>query len=110
MTNPHDKAIEAACEEFWVDSWKELHPGTRHKLREMMAKAIAAYERAMWRPIEEAPHNRTVILGWRDWRDGKWCMEVGAAAWGERVGDYSNRSQHGSATHFRPLPPVPEGE
>lgn len=46
-------AIEAACEKFWVDSWKELHPGTRHKLREMMAKAIAAYERAMWRAVRE---------------------------------------------------------
>lgn len=47
MTNPHDKAIEAACERCWGDSWKELHPGTRHMLREVMAEAIAAYEREL---------------------------------------------------------------
>lgn len=115
MTNPHDKAIEAAvksAKEMMIHmGWLEPgHQGPSEVIYRVVESAIAAYERAMWRPIEEAPHNRTVILGWRDWRDGKWCMEVGAAAWGERVGDYSNRSQHGSATHFRPLPPVPEGE
>lgn len=122
MTNPHDKAIEAAAKAVDPDLFSDdpvvahraASPFTveaaRKPVIDNLTRAIAAYERAMWRPIEEAPHNRTVILGWRDWRDGKWCMEVGAATWGERVGDYSNRSQHGSATHFRPLPPVPEGE
>lgn len=120
MTNPHDKAIEAAAKAICIaHGYKPSELDTVGRLSGLplwkdhkgcAEAAIAAYERAMWRPIEEAPHNRTVILGWRDWRDGKWCMEVGAAAWGERVGDYSNRSQHGSATHFRPLPPVPEGE
>ena len=30
-----------------------------------------------WRPIESAPHGQRVLLGWRDWRDHTWCMEVG---------------------------------
>lgn len=62
-----------------------------------------------WMPIESAPHNQAVLLGWRDWRDGQWCMEIGAAATGERFDNgYSNRSHHGSATYWRlcPAPPA----
>lgn len=58
-----------------------------------------------WQPIETAPHNTSVLLGWRDWRDGQWCVEVGAATTGQRYDNgYSNISQHGSATHWQSLP------
>lgn len=122
MTKPHDKAIEAACEEFWVDSWKELHPGTRHKLREMMAKAIAAYERAMWRPK----------INWEDAEDPivKLLVQypvdkfVAEYEYGEDgyVPDEAERALiedaiYGFITDLHekmraalPLPPVPEGE
>lgn len=80
----------------------------RRKIFNDLEAALAHEPAAEWRPIEEAPHNCAVLLGWHDWRDGQWCTAVGAASWGERVGEYSNRSRHGSATHWRPLPPPPE--
>lgn len=61
-----------------------------------------------WQSIDTAPHSTRVLLGWRDWRDGSWLMEVGAATTGQRFDNgYSNRSQHGSATHWQPLPQPP---
>lgn len=61
-----------------------------------------------WQPIETAPHEKRVLLGWRDWRDHQWCIEAGPATTGQRFGNgYSNLSQHGSATHWQPLPAAP---
>lgn len=61
-----------------------------------------------WQPIETAPHGRRVLLGWHDWRDHHWCMEVGPATQGRRVGNASSISAHGSATHWMPLPAPPK--
>lgn len=74
-------------------------------MRAALSDALAA----MWRPIEEAEPNRTYLLGWYDWRDHAWCMEVAPAIHGQRFENgYSNVSQHGSATHFMPLPAPPK--
>jgi len=73
------------------------------KVRELQQ----AYQRQQWRPIESAPHNEEVLLGWRDW-DGAWMSEVGMASWGWRNEHVSNMSQHGRATHWQPLPIPPE--
>lgn len=69
--------------------------------------AIAHPVQPEWRPIETAPHNQTVILGWFDWRDGQWCREIGPASWGTRVGAASNMSGHGSAKYWLPLDVIP---
>lgn len=61
-----------------------------------------------WRTIESAPHGVRVLLGWPDWRDGAWCMEVGCASHGRRTEAGSSVSYHGSATHWMPLPEAPE--
>lgn len=62
-----------------------------------------------WQPISTAPHNKAVLLGWADWRDSRWIMEVGAASTGDRFANgYSSVSLHGSATHWMPLPPAPQ--
>lgn len=64
-----------------------------------------------WQPIETAPHQKRVLLGWRDWRDHQWCVEVGPATTGQRFGNgYSNLSQHGSATHWQPIPDGPASQ
>lgn len=63
-----------------------------------------------WRPIETAPHNKSVLLAWEDWRDGRWIITVDAASTGQRYENgYSSISRHGSATHWRELPPPPQG-
>jgi hypothetical protein len=68
-------------------------------------KAMSADD---WQPIESAPHNVKVILFWQDWRDGTPCMVIGFAVSGQRFDNgYSSISRHGSATHWRPLPPPP---
>lgn len=107
-----EKAIEAACVEFTrgdMPSWRRWEEDERNETREAMARAIAAYERAMWRPIDEAPRNKMVLLAWRNWRTTEWENEVNHASTGKRhESGYSSISWHGEATHFRPLPAPPE--
>lgn len=63
---------------------------------------------AGWRPIDTAPHNQAVILGWHDWRDGQWCLEIGSASTGQRFDNgYSSVSRHGSAKYWLPLDRLP---
>ena len=69
---------------------------------------IAALEASEWRDITSAPPNVSVLLGWRDWRDGKWLTEVAPYETGKRTGLYSNVCWHGSATHWMPLSTPPE--
>lgn len=69
--------------------------------------AVEAYQRQQWLPIETAPHNEEVLLGWRDW-DGAWMSEVSMASWGWRNEHVSCISKHGRATNWMPLPPAPE--
>jgi len=62
-----------------------------------------------WQPIETAPHAKRVLLGWYDWRDHQWCVEASPATTGQRFDNgYSTLSQHGSATHWQPLPAPPD--
>jgi hypothetical protein len=58
-----------------------------------------------WQPIETAPHQEYVLLGWL--YDGIWETDVGTATSGWRRGGISTMSQHGQATHWMPLPEPP---
>lgn len=61
---------------------------------------------AGWRPIETAPHEELVVLGWQE--DGVWKQEIALASAGKRLPNgYSNRWMHGRATHWMPLPEPP---
>jgi hypothetical protein len=78
MTNPHDKAIEAALKE-----WSK--PNERHEPMEIMRAAIAAYEAAMWTDATRdvlAERNRQIEMeGWtRDHDDEHDTGQLAAAA------------------------------
>lgn len=60
-----------------------------------------------WMPIDTAPHETRVLL-WSPPTDfQEEVIEVGWASGGHRMGDYSNRWLHGSATKWQPLPKPP---
>jgi hypothetical protein len=59
----------------------------------------------MWQPIETAPHEQKVLLGW--WYMGEWMCEAAMASHGWRRNGISTMSWHGQATHWQPLPPPP---
>lgn len=67
-----------------------------------------------WQPIESAPPQELLILGWQD--ADTWRCEIAMASAGQRFRNgYSNRWWHGRATHWLPLealppPPTQEGE
>lgn len=62
-----------------------------------------------WRPIETAPHETLVVLGW--FEEGVWKQDLGLASAGQRwPTGASNMWWHGSATHWLPLPPAPGAE
>jgi hypothetical protein len=104
MTPTQLDAAEAAFRAAYLD------PGLmRHALKKALEAATKADE---WRGIESAPWDTDILLGWESsWPAVSWTMEVGWA--GRRnscppESGASNGWQHGSATHWRPLPAPPE--
>ena len=56
-----------------------------------------------WQPIEFAPWDTDLLLGWYD-HTGKWCVEFGYAGKSNTCPPQSGASdgwQHGYATHFK---------
>ena len=62
-----------------------------------------------WLPIERAlpPANEPVLMCWYHGHWETWEYEAGCYETGARIGDYSNVSRHGCATHWQPLPAPP---
>jgi len=73
---------------------------------ERQAKQLQA---TRWQPIETAPHETLVVLGWHD-ENGVFKQEIALASAGTRYpGGASDMWWHGRATHWMPLdrPPAP---
>lgn len=69
--------------------------------------AIEAHQRQQWRPIETAPHETLVVLGW--YEGDVFKQEIALASAGRRYpGGVSDMWWHGRATHWMPLPSPPE--
>ena len=71
-----------------------------------------------WQPIETAPKDQDVLLGWW-WTEyvstprRVWTSEVGWAFSSNKCSKksgYSNAWMHGNATHWMPLPDAPKDE
>lgn len=81
----------------------------RGDLATILAKRLTAAlsdQVAGWRPIETAPADESLILGWwRDWPDRKWECEI------ELASCTKGGWRHARATHWRhtPIPPVETG-
>lgn len=60
-----------------------------------------------WQPIETAPHETLVVLGW--YEDGVFKQEIALASAGTRYpGGASDMWWHGRARYWMPLPPPPQ--
>jgi len=97
-----DEMVEAAVHSYLAAATED-----GSSITGWMRAALTAALAKAWRPVSEAPHGHLVLLGWRDWRDGTWCMEVGCASHGRRTEAGSSVSYHGSATDWMPLPEPP---
>ena len=62
MTNPHDKAVEAAAKAVKRKLMEVGRGGPDATYEAIARETIAAYEAAMWRPVNECPE---------EWKDGR---------------------------------------
>lgn len=61
-----------------------------------------------WHPIDSAPHETLVVLGWYD-ENEVFKQEIALASAGRRYpGGASDMWWHGRATHWMPLPAPPQ--
>lgn len=103
-------AIDAARAAFRVSYIERTDIGNFNDLmRCAIADAIAAYEQALWQPIETAPRDRAIMV----MQDGEqavvtWmtAMEDGAGDWiiWRQVGPDAMAIRMPAPTHWRPLP------
>ena len=109
MTNPTDPRIEAAAREMCLSAvegderiWNEMSERDKGFYRRRCALILRAADEAAWLPIESAPHNEKVILGWRT-TDGEWREAFDMASYDWKCGDYARGvSRHNKATHWKP--------
>lgn len=82
-----------------------------YSLEQLEAYADARVaESQRWHPIDSAPHETLVVLGWYD-ENEVFKQEIALASAGRRYpGGASDMWWHGRATHWMPLPdpPLPE--
>ena len=73
-----------------------------------MAREVLAHRKSeAWQPIETAPHEDLLVLGW--YEGDVWKQEIALASAGTHYQNvYSDHWAHGRATHWMPLPAAPE--
>lgn len=114
MTNPTDPRVEAAARAMCLSRveyddlvWNGMSEKDKGFYRETADIMLKAADAAAWRPIESAPKNEKVLLGWYN-PDGKWCMSFDMAVYDWKCGDYaSGEGKHSKATHWQTFPVGP---
>jgi hypothetical protein len=104
---PTEEMIEAGAafaknyETYNAEGWEEY-------VRDLYL-AMRAVEPDGWQPIETAPKDGTDVLVWADGGQyvAAWCQYFTAFKIAPTA-EYDN-DPYVSATHWRPLPPSPEG-
>lgn len=108
MTDTYTPILTDAEIQNMIRSFKGRPIDDLGVVREIERVVIEAYQRQQWRPIDTAPHETLVALGWRD-ESGVFKQEIALASAGKRYpGGASDMWWHGRATHWLPLPPPPE--
>lgn len=112
MTDIRDNSIEAAAramcdDELWPGAWIKTNEVEHEAWLRRARAAIAAYEAALWQPIETAPRDGGVVIVRTNSVEGlpafaTCCAYHPDAGW--CVDDLRE------CTHWRPLPPPPGGE
>jgi len=110
MTDIRDNSIEAAAramcdDELWPGAWIKTNEVEHEAWLRRARAAIAAYEAALWQPIETAPTDETPVLVW----DGRTVSEdiYAPSVRGRRGAKEGHRI---SVTKWRHMPPPPGGE
>lgn len=104
MTDLSDELAVSVQVALWQAMEHLGYTPTPDAVRELRIAAIAAYEAAQWRPIEELEAGSGEVLGWTD---GCGYEVVRAGADGHR---YSGAFAADWVRWFRPLPAPPVGE
>lgn len=98
--------IDQIKEEAIEDAERMLHSAMAkgYGLKNSFRAAIDAYEKAMWRPIEEAPPHTPILTNCKHGLiEGEYQPEPDGT-----IEAYYWRDMSWYASHFRPLPEPPE--
>ena len=107
-TDPRVEAAARALAEVDDRVWSQMNAALREDWRRWARNAIAAADRAAWRPISEAPKDGTritlAVAGGRVWPQCWWRkMQRVPDRWESFIGRVPI-----NPTHWMPLPSPPE--
>ena len=85
-------------------------PRSSHCYERQIAALQSELDKRQWQPIETAPLDNPLQLGWwESYPEKKWVQEVESAGHSNDKGPgMSNAWLHGRATHWQPLPEPPK--
>lgn len=119
------KAIEEACRAFHTrlrPSLAGYHPSEVYRSEDAefvdaIRAAIAAYEAALWQPIDSAPKDGKILVASPLFEGTTFIARYDDDRYANKprpywsfVGQKTTTSRAGQPTHWRPLPPPPKGE
>ena len=106
MTDRIVDAVASAIEKLY-ENWDDIGWGEEESFGTVVAEcAIAAYEAALWQPIETAPRDGTLVIVRTNFVEGLPAFTT-CCAYHPDAGWCVDELRE--PTHWRPLPQPPEG-